>query len=195
MALPFLVPFPTTFFFLLTLRNTMTDKSLHMFCLVDGDPISKAFPLAILSTETVGQLRNTIHLSKPIWFKDLEAEDLLLWSVSIPVVPANKNRPILLNEFDSAKELDPTDDVADVFSDTPPKKTIHTIVQRPLPGNADTLTLNCVFQMARSFLQLYIFFPYSDIVHAPIPSRAPTPPPGQLSDTSRPGTPLSGKFG
>lgn len=44
-------------------------------------PMSKAFPLTIPSTETVGQLRNTIHFSKLLWFKNLEAEDLtpLAW--------------------------------------------------------------------------------------------------------------------
>jgi len=172
----------------------MTDKSLHLFCLVDGDPISKAFPLAILSTETIGQLRNTIHLSKPIWFKDLEAEDLILWSVSIPVVPANKNRPIFLNEFDSAKELDSTDDVADVFLDTP-KKTIHTIVQRPPPGNVALLLLHSLTAYEVHCSNLIHTPVHSDIVHVPlavpVPVRARSSTP--FSDESRPGTPLSGE--
>ncbi|KAG9064270.1 hypothetical protein KI688_003458 [Linnemannia hyalina] len=113
----------------------MTRKRLSLLCLVDGDPISKAFELATPSADTFRQLRSTIHLSKPIWFKDLEAEDLTLWHVSIPIVPANKHRPILLNEFlESATELDPIDDVSDVFPKAPPKKTIHIIVRRPPSG-------------------------------------------------------------
>ncbi|KAF9550483.1 hypothetical protein EC957_000157 [Mortierella hygrophila] len=63
----------------------MARNRLSLLCLVDGDPISKAFALATPSAETFGQLRNTIYFSKPIWFKDLEAEDLTLWRVSIPV--------------------------------------------------------------------------------------------------------------
>ncbi|KAG9064271.1 hypothetical protein KI688_003459 [Linnemannia hyalina] len=79
---------------------------------------------------------STIHLNKPIWFNDLEAEDLTLWYVSIPIVPANKHRPILLNEFlESATELDPADDVSVVFPKAPPKKTIHIIVRRPPSGD------------------------------------------------------------
>ncbi|KAF9113508.1 hypothetical protein BGX30_006927, partial [Mortierella sp. GBA39] len=88
--------------------------------------------------------------------------ELTLWRVSVPVVPADKHKAIVLNEFDSATELDPTDDIADVFPDKPPKKTIHIIVQRPPP------------------------------VHTPIPARVSSPLPGYLSDGSRPGTPLSG---
>ncbi|KAG0015141.1 hypothetical protein BGZ81_011830 [Podila clonocystis] len=97
---------------------------------LDSISWDRAFPLAISSTETVGQLRAAIHLSKLVWFKDLEAEDLALSRVSIPVKAVDKLRPIFLNEFVST-ELDPTDDVADVFKDKPPEKTIHIIVQRP----------------------------------------------------------------
>ncbi|KAF9904374.1 hypothetical protein EC991_002713, partial [Linnemannia zychae] len=72
--------------------------------------------------------------------------------------------PILLDTRPEKKKLKATDDIADVFSEAPPKKTIHIIVQRPPPQ-----------------------------VHAPVPSRALTPLPGSLSDDSRPGTPVSGE--
>ncbi|KAF9115634.1 hypothetical protein BGX30_006203 [Mortierella sp. GBA39] len=133
----------------------MTRKRLSLWCLVNGDPISKAFELATPSAETFGQLRSTIHLSKPIWFKDLEVEDLTLWHVSIPIVLANKHRPILLNEFlESATEVDPTDDVSVVFPKTPPKKTIHIIVQRPPPAHA-------VWSMITPNAKLYVIDAYS----------------------------------
>jgi hypothetical protein len=69
---------------------------------------------------------------------DLEAEDLTLWSVSIPVVPVNKHEPIVLREVDSPTELNPTDDVSEAFPppDKLPKKTIQIIVQRTSSGNA-----------------------------------------------------------
>jgi hypothetical protein len=44
--------------------------------------------------------------------------------------------------LNSKEELDETDDLSDVFKETPPKKTIYTIVQRPRPGNVDLLALN-----------------------------------------------------
>ncbi|KAF9212178.1 hypothetical protein BGZ59_007127, partial [Podila verticillata] len=64
-------------------------------------------------------------------FDDIAADKLTLWRVSIPVVPLNKRKPIVLTEVKSAVELDPTDDLSDVFEEKPPKKTIHIIVQRP----------------------------------------------------------------
>ncbi|KAF9336082.1 hypothetical protein BG006_009776 [Podila minutissima] len=112
----------------------MADNRVSLYCLVDGDLISKALALAIPSTETVGQLRATIYLCTPVWFKDLGAEDLTLWRVSIPAKDVDKLGPIVLNDLESATELDPTDDDSDIFEEKPPKKTIRIIVQRPSPG-------------------------------------------------------------
>ncbi|KAG9064034.1 hypothetical protein KI688_004148 [Linnemannia hyalina] len=72
------------------------------------------------------------------------------------------HKPTILNEVELPTELDPTDDVSDVFPKTPPKKTIHVIIRRP-PS-----------------------------IHAPVPvplhARSSTP----LLDDSRRGTLLSG---
>ncbi|KAG0277967.1 hypothetical protein BGZ97_009804, partial [Linnemannia gamsii] len=108
----------------------MTDNLLTLFCLVDGETTSNAFPVEIESSKTIGDLRKLIKTEIPDTFNGVDAKDLALWRVSIPVA-ANKHKPIVLNEFESATELDPTDDVSDVFPDKPPKKTIHVIVQRP----------------------------------------------------------------
>ncbi|KAF9533329.1 hypothetical protein EC957_002245, partial [Mortierella hygrophila] len=103
--------------------------SLSLRCLVDGDRISKSFELATPSTETFGQFRSTIHLSKPIWFKDLEAEDLTLWKVTIPITKDNTDTPILLKNIpcNYKGKLGPIDDVYEWFPEVPRKKTIHII--------------------------------------------------------------------
>ncbi|KAG0195903.1 hypothetical protein BGX33_002388, partial [Mortierella sp. NVP41] len=109
----------------------MTENRLNLFCLVDGEPQSKAFPLTISSTETVGQLRNTIHLSKPIWFKDLEAEDLTLWRVSIP--DDNLSSAITADALDDKTELNnPRTRLSKLFPESPDDNT-YIIVQRPPP--------------------------------------------------------------
>ncbi|KAF9136473.1 hypothetical protein BG015_003122, partial [Linnemannia schmuckeri] len=113
----------------------MTNSPLTLFCLVDGQSTSKAFPVSIPSAESVGELKKHIKVEKAPRFDDLAADELTLWRVSIPVVPADKHKPIVLDEVDSATDLDPTDDVFDNFSDKPPKKAIYNIVQRPPPGN------------------------------------------------------------
>ncbi|KAF9118081.1 hypothetical protein BGW39_001492 [Mortierella sp. 14UC] len=114
----------------------MINNRLNLFCLVDGEATSNAFSVEIDPTKTVYHLKNLIKAKKT---------------------------PRFLIETDSPTELDPTDDLSDVFEETPPKKTIHIIVQRPPP------------------------------VHTSIPARVYTPLSGYLSDGSRPGTPLLGE--
>ncbi|KAG0278825.1 hypothetical protein BGZ97_009677, partial [Linnemannia gamsii] len=113
------------------LHNTKDNNPLTLFCLVDGEPQSNVFSVKATPTDTVDDLKKLIKAEKTPRFDDVAADELTLWRVSIPVVPANKHKPIVLNEFESATELDPTDDVSDVFPEAPPKKTIHVIVQRP----------------------------------------------------------------
>ncbi|KAF9307624.1 hypothetical protein BG003_000453, partial [Podila horticola] len=107
----------------------MTDHHLTLFCLVDGE--STPFPVEIEPTKTIGGLKKAIKDEKAIAFADVDADMLTLWRVSIPVVPKKERKEISLADVPSNEELDETDDVSDVFKETPPKKTIHIIVQRP----------------------------------------------------------------
>ncbi|KAG0221761.1 hypothetical protein BGW42_007326, partial [Actinomortierella wolfii] len=111
----------------------MTDHQLTLFCLVDGEASSNAFSVKVPLTDTVDDLKNLIKTALSPQFDDIAAKDLILWRVNHPVIAANKHNPILLSAIDSPTELDPTDDISDVFTETPPKKTIHIIVQRPPP--------------------------------------------------------------
>ncbi|KAF9202673.1 hypothetical protein BGZ59_002058, partial [Podila verticillata] len=103
----------------------MTNIQLSLFCLVDGE--STPFPVEIESTKTIGDLKRAIKDDNSIAFADVDAKMLTLWHVSIPVLPKKDLKEISLAE----EELDEKDDVSDVFKETPPKKTIHVIVQRP----------------------------------------------------------------
>ncbi|KAG0294132.1 hypothetical protein BGZ96_001754 [Linnemannia gamsii] len=137
----------------------MTEDRLNLFCLVDGEPQSNVFSVKPTPADTVDDLKKLIKTEKTNDFSDVDADKLTLWRVSIPVVPANRHKPIVLTEVDSLTELEPTDDVSDVFDEPPPKKTIHIIVQRPPP------------------------------VQAPVPTRALTPLSDSLSNKSRPASP------
>ncbi|KAF9369335.1 hypothetical protein CPC16_004587 [Podila verticillata] len=107
----------------------MTHNLLSLFCLVDGD--TTPFSVEVDRTKTVDHLKDHIKAKKAPEFNDIAADKLTLWRVTIPVVPPNRRKPIVLTEVKSAAELDPTDDLCDVFEEKPPKKTIHVIVQRP----------------------------------------------------------------
>ncbi|KAG0347219.1 hypothetical protein BG005_000311 [Podila minutissima] len=126
----------------------MTDNNLRLLCLVDGHPISQAFSQTIPSTNTIRQLRSRIHRHKPVWFKDLEAEELILWHVSVRVPidsdngkdddDDNDDLPILLNDMPKNDKRKLNKSVgrkaSDVFGSEPDEETIHVIVQRPPPA-------------------------------------------------------------
>ncbi|KAG0249364.1 hypothetical protein BGZ95_007572, partial [Linnemannia exigua] len=153
----------------------MTDNHLTLFCLVDGETTSNAFPVEIESSKTIGDLKKLIKTETPDTFSGVDAKDLTLWRVSISVADDNhddnddddddEDLPILLDNVlknDKKRLKAVTQMVTDVFGYRPVENTIHIIVQRPPQ------------------------------VHAPFPSRALTPLPGSLSDGSRPSSPLSG---
>ena len=111
----------------------MNDNHLTLFCLVDGEATSNAFPVKIESSKTIGDFKDLIKTALSPQYDDIAAKDFTLWRVSIPVVPANRHKPIFLNEAESLVELDPTYDVSEVFPSRGklPKKMIYVIVQRP----------------------------------------------------------------
>ncbi|KAG0020936.1 hypothetical protein BGZ81_009130 [Podila clonocystis] len=62
----------------------MTGISLNLYCLVDGESTSGAFPVKASSTDTVGDLKDLIMARKTNDFSDIDADKLTLWRVSIP---------------------------------------------------------------------------------------------------------------
>ncbi|KAI8357422.1 hypothetical protein B0O80DRAFT_287701 [Mortierella sp. GBAus27b] len=103
-----------------------------MWCLVSGMSLERAFSVKVSEDDTVYDLKEAIK-AKILEFKDIGALQLTLWKVSIPDI-GNDETPILLDHVSGDKrKLRPTEAIADVFAETPPKNTIHIIVQRPLP--------------------------------------------------------------
>ncbi|KAF9951961.1 hypothetical protein BGZ70_000791 [Mortierella alpina] len=143
----------------------MTDNLLTLFCLVDGEATSNAFPVSASTTTTVGELKDLIKAKKAIDFQDVDADKLTLSRVNIPIIDDDDETPIALDHVNKSdkKKLGPATRLSKVFPEELPEETVHIIIQRPPPQ-----------------------------VHAPVPIRASTPLPGYLSDDSRPGTPLSG---
>ncbi|KAG0332645.1 hypothetical protein BG004_001163 [Podila humilis] len=112
----------------------MTEKLLTLFCVVDGG--ATPFSVEIEPSKTIGSLKKAIKAKKANDFSDVDAEKLTLWRVSIPVLPKKDSKDIWLADVLSKVDLNETDDIADVFAEAPPKKTIHIVVQRPPPVNA-----------------------------------------------------------
>ncbi|KAF9079916.1 hypothetical protein BGX23_002984, partial [Mortierella sp. AD031] len=139
----------------------MTENRLNLFCLVDGEPQSKAFPVSTSTTATVGELKDLIKIKQSPDFDDIVANNLTLWRVSIS--DDNLSSAITADSLDDKTELNnPRTRLSKLFPESPDDNT-YIIVQRPPQVQ----------------------------VHAPVPARASTPLPDHLSNEPRPGSPLS----
>ncbi|KAG0250838.1 hypothetical protein BG011_008048 [Mortierella polycephala] len=103
-------------------------KQLTLFCLVKGDPTSRAFPLTILPTETIGHLKKLIKAEMAVEFNDVDASTLTLWLVSVAVADYGDESPILLDTLNEKMKLHPTSKIAKVFGRGVPEDSIHIIV-------------------------------------------------------------------
>ena len=139
------------------LRNTMTDNRLNLFCLVNGEATSNAFPVEIESTKTIGDLKELIKTKKTNDFQDVDADRLTLWRVSTPD-DDDEEIPIVLDNVNNKdkKKLRATRGLLEVFPDKLPINTIHVIVHRPPRGNAHTrLLLFVTCCLHRRFLRMH----------------------------------------
>ncbi|KAI8355057.1 hypothetical protein B0O80DRAFT_52621 [Mortierella sp. GBAus27b] len=121
------------------LHNTLTDKKLTLFCLVEGEATGNAFPVSTSSAATVGELKDLIKTETANQFSDVDANQLTLWKVCRAITD-NEELPILLDRLNEKKKLGQADELSDVFEEKPPKKTIHVIVQRPPQVHAPVLS-------------------------------------------------------
>ncbi|KAF9306730.1 hypothetical protein BG003_000948, partial [Podila horticola] len=102
----------------------MTD-TLTLFCLVDGETTSKAFPVDISSTSTIGHLKKLIKAEKAPRFDDVAADELTLWQVSIPTSDYDDDEEVLvaLDKLNEKKKLSPATLISRLFVDCPPEET------------------------------------------------------------------------
>ncbi|KAF9095501.1 hypothetical protein BGX27_001265 [Mortierella sp. AM989] len=149
---------------------------LTLFCLVDGE--DSPFPVKIESTESIGGLKKAIKAEIPDTFNGVDAKDLTLWRVSIPVLEDDDDEelPILLDNVSKAdkKKLKATSELSDIFEETLPKKTIHIIVQRasPRPSVHSTSSAGMVSMHLLGNRPYQKPFPKMDLG---LPYRAPEP--------------------
>ncbi|KAG0043615.1 hypothetical protein BGZ90_009029, partial [Linnemannia elongata] len=108
----------------------MDNNPLTLFCLVDGEGTSNAFPVEIESSKTIDDLKNLIKTKKTLRFDDVAAHKLTLWRVAIP--DSDDAIPIFVDDVpeNEKKKLRATNKVS-VVGAALPEDTIHIIVQRP----------------------------------------------------------------
>ncbi|KAG0378734.1 hypothetical protein BGX24_002966 [Mortierella sp. AD032] len=109
----------------------MTDNCIKLFCLVDGEALSNAFPVEIESSKTIGDLKEAIKSKKKNDFQKIDANKLILQLVSIP--DGSQQSAITLKALDDKTGLDnPRELISERFPESPDVKT-YILVQRPTP--------------------------------------------------------------
>jgi hypothetical protein len=112
----------------------MADNRMSLFCLVDGLPSARAFPIKATPADTVGDLKGHIKVHQTPAFDDITSDQLDLWLVSIP--KDKQGYAIKVDTLDDKTELNnPRTRLSNLFPDSPDDNT-YIIVQRPPQGNA-----------------------------------------------------------
>ncbi|KAF9369813.1 hypothetical protein BGX21_005798, partial [Mortierella sp. AD011] len=103
----------------------MTNK-ITLFCIVDKG--YTAFSVKLSAENTIDDLKVAIKNRNSNRFDDIAPHELTLWKVSLSSAPERQITldPLMADELD-----DSTSEIAEVFGESPPKETIHVIVQPP----------------------------------------------------------------
>ncbi|KAF9278412.1 hypothetical protein BGZ88_000583 [Linnemannia elongata] len=112
----------------------MNNNPLTLFCLVDGEATSQAFPVEIESTKTTGNLKQRIKTEKTPRFDDVASDELTLWRVSIP--DNNLSSTVNVDALDGKTQLNnPRTQLSKLFPASPDANT-YILVQRPQPARS-----------------------------------------------------------
>jgi hypothetical protein len=104
--------------------------SVTLLCLVKGNTTANAFPVHIDSNQLVGDLKEAIKAKKQNDFAGVDADKLKLWKVEIGGDHLDDQlRNLKLNGSD---ELSAINEIGDYWTEKPPKKSVHVIVEPPV---------------------------------------------------------------
>ena len=120
---------------------------LKLFCLIEGDPTSRAHPVKIPRQATVSKLRDAIKANFTPNLDHVAANRLVLWPVNILFSSIPKGQAVWISKEDKEKELDDQSaELAEMFPEQP-GRAICIIVERP-PKPESTATTSAPFGAA-----------------------------------------------
>ena|ERR1051326_6322636 len=102
--------------------------SITLLCLVKGNTLANAFPIDVNKDQLVGHLKKVIKAEKQNDFAGIDADRLKLWKKEIPDDQDDLLSNLTLNDGD---ELLATREIGDYWTEKPPKRNIHVIVEPP----------------------------------------------------------------
>ncbi|RGB32833.1 hypothetical protein C1646_762421 [Rhizophagus diaphanus] len=122
----------------------MTDITLS--CLIQGTSLDKYFKITIDKNYEISDLKEIIWNKNKNTFSRIDANNLILWKVKIPVSDKTKFKQLNFTESTIEGDLggtkinDATADVKEIFGNSPAKKHIHIIIEQPSTTEQPTNT-------------------------------------------------------
>lgn len=117
----------------LLIPGIMSDITLS--CLIQGTTLDNYFKVTIDKNNDISDLKEVIRKKRKYTFANVDANDLKLWKVSVPMSKKAKfkqlNESTVEDVLDGVKIKDATVEVEEVFGDSPVKKHIHVIIEQP----------------------------------------------------------------
>ena len=113
-------------------------RTFELNCFVlNDDATGDTFLIKIEVDKTVGALKEAIKEKKKHALQHVDADDLIIWKVLIPVNKHFKDNLKKL-DFDDGESLLSVEELSGVFSDYPAPKQLHIVVKAP-PGESQWL--------------------------------------------------------
>ncbi|CAB4490857.1 hypothetical protein RhiirA1_524305 [Rhizophagus irregularis] len=113
-------------------------SDINLSCLIQGTDLDKYFKISIDKYNDIYDLKETIWNKKKNAFSSIDANDLILWKVKVPISDKEKFKQLELTEsiiedvLGGTKLNDATADVKEIFGNSPAKKHIHIIIGQPI---------------------------------------------------------------
>ncbi|CAB5192118.1 unnamed protein product [Rhizophagus irregularis] len=112
-------------------------SNITLSCLIQGTSLDKYFKITIDKNNEISDLKEIIWNKNKNTFSNIDANNLILWKVKIPVNDKAKFKQINFTESTIEGDLggtkinDATADVKEIFDNSPAKKHIHIIIGQP----------------------------------------------------------------
>jgi hypothetical protein len=108
-------------------------ETYTLFCVIAGE--DTPFSIEIEKSKPVDVLKKAIKKENANTFANIDAAKLTLYLINIPAdTELSKNVNERIKTITPAEALNPTDELSDLFSEAPAKKTVHILVRAPALG-------------------------------------------------------------
>ncbi|KAL4061796.1 hypothetical protein V8B97DRAFT_1878730 [Scleroderma yunnanense] len=108
--------------------GTIGSSVMVLNCWVRGDEIERIFPVKISGEAPVGDLKEVIKNKKSVDFRDIDANNLALYNVS---VPCNEDLAGNVERLTLDQEVYPWQTLSDIYTDPPLPGHLHIVIEPP----------------------------------------------------------------